>query len=382
MENLKEKISVEKETIATIKKEIEKKIVGQEDMIRKILIGIFTGNHILLEGLPGLAKSLTVNTIAQTLGLKFSRIQFTPDLLPSDIIGTEIYNEKTGEFYTKKGPIFANIVLADEINRAPAKVQSALLEAMQEKQITIANETFKLDRTFIVLATQNPIEQDGTYPLPEAQQDRFLMKVKIEYPNKQEEKDMLNLLTTSTDFDSIKILDRPFIVLATQNPIEQDGTYPLPEAQQDRFLMKVKIEYPTKQEEKAMLNLLTTSTDFDSIKIEEVLNREKIETIKEIIKNIHIDEKLMDYILEIVFKTREINNYIACGASPRASIALVVSAKANAFLEGREYVMPQDIKRVIFDVLRHRLMLTYEAEAEGKNVEDIITGKMEEIKLP
>lgn len=320
MENLKEKISVEKETIATIKKEIEKKIVGQEDMIRKILIGIFTGNHILLEGLPGLAKSLTVNTIAQTLGLKFSRIQFTPDLLPSDIIGTEIYNEKTGEFYTKKGPIFANIVLADEINRAPAKVQSALLEAMQEKQITIANETFRLDR--------------------------------------------------------------PFIVLATQNPIEQDGTYPLPEAQQDRFIMKVKIEYPTKQEEKAMLNLLTTSTDFDSIKIEEVLNREKIETIKEIIKNIHIDEKLMDYILEIVFKTREINNYIACGASPRASIALVVSAKANAFLEGREYVMPQDIKRVIFDVLRHRIMLTYEAEAEGKNVEDIITGIMEEVKLP
>ena len=244
MENLKEKISVEKETIATIKKEIEKKIVGQEDMIRKILIGIFTGNHILLEGLPGLAKSLTVNTIAQTLGLKFSRIQFTPDLLPSDIIGTEIYNEKTGEFYTKKGPIFANIVLADEINRAPAKVQSALLEAMQEKQITIANETFKLDR--------------------------------------------------------------PFIVLATQNPIEQDGTYPLPEAQQDRFLMKVKIEYPTKQEEKAMLNLLTTSTDFDSIKIEEVLNREKIETIKEIIKSIHIDEKLMDYILEIVFKTNRL----------------------------------------------------------------------------
>ena len=177
-------------------------------------------------------------------------------------------------------------------------------------------------------------------------------------------------------------LDRPFIVLATQNPIEQDGTYPLPEAQQDRFLMKVKIEYPTKQEEKAMLNLLTTSTDFDSIKIEEVLNREKIESIKEIIKNIHIDEKLMDYILEIVFKTREINNYIACGASPRASIALVVSAKANAFLEGREYVMPQDIKRVIFDVLRHRIMLTYEAEAEGKNVEDIITGIMEEVKLP
>ena len=289
-------------------------------MVRKILIGILTGNHILLEGLPGLAKSLTVNTLAQTLGLKFARIQFTPDLLPSDIIGTEIYNEKTGEFYTKKGPIFANIILADEINRAPAKVQSALLEAMQEKQITIANETFKLDR--------------------------------------------------------------PFIVLATQNPIEQDGTYPLPEAQQDRFLMKVKIEYPTKSEEKDMLKLLTSVSDFDSIQINEILNKDRIEKIKQIIREIHIDEKLMDYILDIVFKTRETNNYIACGASPRASIALVVSAKANAFLEGRDHVIPQDIKRVIFDVLRHRMILTYEAEAEGKKVEDIITDILEIVELP
>lgn len=248
MENLKEQIEIEKENILSLKKEIEKKIIGQEDMVRKILIGILTGNHILLEGLPGLAKSLTVNTLAQTLGLKFARIQFTPDLLPSDIIGTEIYNEKTGEFYTKKGPIFANIILADEINRAPAKVQSALLEAMQEKQITIANETFKLDR--------------------------------------------------------------PFIVLATQNPIEQDGTYPLPEAQQDRFLMKVKIEYPTKSEEKDMLKLLTSVSDFDSIQINEILNKDRIEKIKQIIREIHIDEKLMDYILDIVFKTREtINRY-------------------------------------------------------------------------
>ncbi|MCI6034196.1 AAA family ATPase [Fusobacterium varium] len=320
MENLKEQIEIEKENILSLKKEIEKKIIGQEDMVRKILIGILTGNHILLEGLPGLAKSLTVNTLAQTLGLKFARIQFTPDLLPSDIIGTEIYNEKTGEFYTKKGPIFANIILADEINRAPAKVQSALLEAMQEKQITIASETFKLDR--------------------------------------------------------------PFIVLATQNPIEQDGTYPLPEAQQDRFLMKVKIEYPTKSEEKDMLKLLTSVSDFDSIQINEILNKDKIEKIKQIIKEIHIDEKLMDYILDIVFKTRETNNYIACGASPRASIALVVSAKANAFLEGRDHVIPQDIKRVIFDVLRHRMILTYEAEAEGKKVEDIITDILEIVELP
>ena len=320
MENLKEQIEIERENIISLKKEIEKKIIGQEDMVRKILIGILTGNHILLEGLPGLAKSLTVNTLAQTLGLKFARIQFTPDLLPSDIIGTEIYNEKTGDFYTKKGPIFANIVLADEINRAPAKVQSALLEAMQEKQITIASETFKLDR--------------------------------------------------------------PFIVLATQNPIEQDGTYPLPEAQQDRFLMKVKIEYPTKAEEKDMLKLLTSVSDFDSIQINEILNKDKIEKIKQIIREIHIDEKLMDYILDIVFKTRETNNYIACGASPRASIALVVSAKANAFLEGRDYVIPQDIKRVIFAVLRHRMILTYEAEAEGKKAEDIITDILEIVELP
>ena len=320
MENLKEKIEIERGNILKLEKEIQKKIVGQDDMVRKILIGILTGNHILLEGLPGLAKSLTVNTLAQTLGLKFSRIQFTPDLLPSDIIGTEIYNEKTGEFYTKIGRIFANIILADEINRAPAKVQSALLEAMQEKQITIANETFKLDK--------------------------------------------------------------PFIVLATQNPIEQDGTYPLPEAQQDRFLMKVKIEYPTKEEEKNILKLLTSTTDFDSIEIEEVLNKDKIEELKKLIKEIHIDEKLMDYILDIIFKTRESNQYINCGASPRASIALVVSAKANAFLEGRDFVIPQDIKKVIFDVLRHRIILTYEAEAEGKDVEDIITDIMEGVELP
>lgn len=320
MENLKEKIEIERGNILRLEREIQKKIIGQDDMIRKILIGILTDNHILLEGLPGLAKSLTVNTLAQTLGLKFSRIQFTPDLLPSDIIGTEIYNEKTGEFYTKKGPIFANIILADEINRAPAKVQSALLEAMQEKQITIANETFKLDK--------------------------------------------------------------PFIVLATQNPIEQDGTYPLPEAQQDRFLMKVKIEYPTKEEEKNILKLLTSAQDFDSIEIEEILNKDKIEELKKLIKEIYLDEKLMDYILDIIFKTRDNNEYINCGASPRASIALVVSAKANAFLEGRDFVIPQDIKKVIFDVLRHRIILTYEAEAEGKNVEDIITNIMESVELP
>ncbi|MGX6592250.1 MoxR-like ATPase [Cetobacterium ceti] len=303
-----------------LKNEISKKVIGQEDMVNKILIGIFTGNHILLEGLPGLAKSLTVNTLAETLGLKFSRIQFTPDLLPSDIIGTEIYNEKTGEFRTKKGPIFGNIILADEINRAPAKVQSALLEAMQEKQVTIGNETFKLDK--------------------------------------------------------------PFVVLATQNPIEQDGTYALPEAQQDRFLMKVKIEYPTRDEERKILNLITEGYDFDAIKINTILSEEELERIKNDIKSIYIDEKLKNYILDIVFKSREKSNYIACGASPRATISLVISAKGHAYLNGREAVMPEDIKAVVYDVLRHRIILTYEAEAEEKTIEDVINEILNSVTLP
>lgn len=306
--------------VQTLKREIGKKIVGQSDMVDKILIGLFTGNHILLEGLPGLAKSLTVNTMAETLGLDFSRIQFTPDLLPSDVIGTEIYNEKTGEFHVKRGPIFGNIILADEINRAPAKVQSALLEAMQEKQVTIANETH--------------------------------------------------------------ILDTPFIVLATQNPIEQDGTYPLPEAQQDRFLMKVKVEYPTREEERRILALLTEETIFEDIQIDKILNSQKIDEIKREVRDIHIDERLKDYILDIVFKTREENEYIECGASPRASIALVLASKANAFIMGREYVMPEDIKRVVYDVLRHRLILSYDAHAEDREVEDIIEDILERVILP
>ncbi|MBC2850047.1 MoxR family ATPase [Cetobacterium sp. 8H] len=308
------------ERINTLKKEISKKVIGQKSMVEKILIGILTGNHILLEGLPGLAKSLTVNTIADTLGLSFSRIQFTPDLLPSDIVGTEMYNEKTGDFHVKRGPIFANIILADEINRAPAKVQSALLEAMQEKQVTIANETFKLDK--------------------------------------------------------------PFIVLATQNPIEQDGTYPLPEAQQDRFLMKVKIEYPTWEEEMQILNLLTGESEFSDISIERIVSAQDLEEIKETIKKVYIDDKLKKYILDLVFKTREKSEYIACGASPRASISLVIASKASAFLDGRDFVMPEDIKKVIYDVLRHRLILTYEAEAEDKTVESIIDEILKTIILP
>lgn len=308
------------ELLTLLKNEIGKKVIGQKDMINKILIGILTESHILLEGLPGLAKSLTVNTISKTLGLKFSRIQFTPDLLPSDIIGTEIYNEKTGEFYTKKGPIFSNIILADEINRAPAKVQAALLEAMQEKQVTISNQTYKLER--------------------------------------------------------------PFIVLATENPIEQDGTYALPEAQQDRFIMKVKVEYPSRSEEMAFLNLITGTEEFDNIELKEILTREKLNDLREKVKKIHIDEKLKEYILDIVFKTREKSEDIVCGSSPRASIALVKASKANAFLEGRDFVMPEDIKKVVYDILRHRIILSYEAEAEEKTAEEVVMKILESINLP
>lgn len=306
--------------ISKFKKEIAKKIIGQEEMVDKILIALLTGNHILLEGLPGLAKSLTVSTVAETLGLKFSRIQFTPDLLPSDIIGTEIYNEKTGEFHIKKGPIFANVILADEINRAPAKVQSALLEAMQEKQVTIANETYKLEQ--------------------------------------------------------------PFIVLATQNPIDQDGTYSLPEAQQDRFIMKVKVEYPTKKEEREIMDALTGTEIFEDVKVDEIVNRDMIGELKKEVRAVHIEEKLKDYIVDLVFETRNPSSHISFGASPRATIALVMASKANAYIEGRDYVLPGDIKRVIYDVLRHRVGLTYEAEAEGVDIEQIIEGILETVELP
>ncbi|MGL4402259.1 MAG: AAA family ATPase [Fusobacteriaceae bacterium] len=312
--------NIEKNLIGNVKKEIAKKIIGQEDMIDKILIALLTGNHILLEGLPGLAKSLTVNSVAETLGLKFSRIQFTPDLLPSDIIGTEIYNEKTGEFHIKKGPIFANVILADEINRAPAKVQSALLEAMQEKQVTIANETYRLDQ--------------------------------------------------------------PFIVLATQNPIDQDGTYSLPEAQQDRFLMKVKVDYPTREEERKIMEALTGNEIFEDVEIKRILTRDMIDSMKKEVRAVHIDERLKDYILEIVFKTRESSEKISFGASPRASIGMVMAVKANAYINGREFVLPEDIKRVVYDVLRHRVGTTYEAEAENIEIEEIIQEIIQETKLP
>lgn len=305
--------------IRLAKEEINKVIIGQEYMIDRILTALITGGHILLEGVPGLAKSLTASTIARVTGVEFKRIQFTPDLLPADILGTEIYNQKTGDFIIKKGPIFSNIILADEINRAPAKVQSALLEAMQEKQVTIGEYTYALDKPFIVIATQNPIEQQGTYPLPEAQQDRFMLKLKIRHPSRDEE---------------MRIMDR-FSLEQAETP-----------------------------------------------DIRQVLTRENIFELQKQADSLYVDEKIKNYVLDIIFKTREPSQYISCGASPRASLNLIKAAKARAFLEGRNYVVPDDIKAVVFDVLRHRILLSYEAEAENITSEMIITEILEQVNLP
>jgi len=304
--------------VTTLKEEIGKVIIGQDYMIDRILIGLFTGGHILLEGVPGLAKSLTASTIAEIIGVDFKRIQFTPDLLPADILGTEIYNQKTGEFIIKKGPVFSNLILADEINRAPAKVQSALLEAMQEQQVSIGETTYHLDNPFLVIATQNPLEQQGTYPLPEAQQDRFMMKLKVQYPDRAEERMII-----------------------------------------DRFSVKQ----------------INTS-------VNTILTGEKIIELRKQIENIYIDENIKNYILDIVLMTRENSEYIACGASPRASINLIKAAKGRAFLKGRDYVVPDDIKAMVYDILRHRILLTYEAEAEDITSEKIIEDILDKVNLP
>ena len=322
MENIQVQIrSFEEEgkLISSLKAEINKVIIGQEYMVDRILIGLLAGGHILLEGIPGLAKSLTANTVAETIGIDFKRIQFTPDLLPADILGTEIYNQKTGEFIIKKGPIFSNILLADEINRAPAKVQSALLEAMQENQVTIGDVTYQLDKPFLVIATQNPIEQQGTYPLPEAQQDRFMLKLKIEYPKREEEKQIIQ-----------------------------------------RFSKERTNEPPLKK----------------------ILSRDTIVQLRSLIDEIYVDENIQNYVLDIVFKTREKNLYIACGASPRASLSLIKASKCKAFMEGRNFVIPDDVKSVVYDVLRHRILLSYEAEAEDITSEDLITQILEKVNLP
>jgi MoxR-like ATPase len=319
--------------LALLKAEINKVIVGQDYMVDRILIGLLTGGHILLEGVPGLAKSLTADTFAKVVGVDFKRIQFTPDLLPADILGTEIYKQNTGEFVIKKGPIFTNLILADEINRAPAKVQSALLEAMQEKQVTIGETTYLLDDPFLVLATQNPLEQQGTYPLPEAQQDRFMMKLKINYPNRDEERKIIKRFTG-----------------------EQSG---------------------------CMGEQLTSSTTSPGeTAVTKILSAKDISEMRKKIDGIYVDENIENYVLDIIFKTREDSKNIACGASPRASINLIKAAKGKAFIEGRNYVVPDDIKDLVYDILRHRIILTYEAEAEEITSEEIIAEILEQVNLP
>ena len=305
--------------------EVGNVIVGQEYMVKRLLMGLFTQGHILLEGVPGLAKTLTVNTVSNVLKLNFKRIQFTPDLLPSDVIGTMIYNQKKSSFEVKKGPIFSNIILADEINRSPAKVQSALLESMQEKQVTIGENSFQLDEPFLVLATQNPIDQEGTYPLPEAQRDRFMMKLNIDYPSKDEE---LKIMRRMTDLN---------------------------------FIPKIKT----------------------------ILTKKDISLIQNEINKVSVSESIDKYIIEIVFATRkpssvnlnDLDNFISFGASPRASINLSLSAKANAFFNNRDYVTPDDIKEVAYDVLNHRVILNYEAEAEGIKPKEIIEKILNNVEI-
>jgi len=323
---LNKKVEGESQQILRIKDEIQKVIIGQDDMIDRILIALFANGHILLEGVPGLAKTLTIKTVSTAINGSFKRIQFTPDLLPADIVGTLIYNQKTSEFLTKKGPLFANIILADEINRSPAKVQSALLEGMQERQVTIG---------------------DNTYPLPS-----------------------------------------PFMVMATQNPIEQEGTYPLPEAQVDRFMLKVLVTYPTKKEEQELLNRIEQNNFGEDV--QPVFTLEDINRIQGICKEIYIDDKLKQYIVDIVSASRDPEQYgltgikdlIEYGASPRASIYLMQAAKAYALLQQRGYVIPDDIKAIAYDVLRHRIILSYEAEAEMITVEKVISDLIREIEVP
>ena len=320
-----EQVEKEKLILNRIRDEIGKVIVGQSALVERLLIALLCNNHVLIEGVPGLAKTLTVTTLAQTIQASFQRIQFTPDLLPGDLIGTLIYNPKTGDFSTRKGPIFANIILADEINRAPAKVQSALLEAMQERQITIGDQSFPLDDPFMVLATQNPIEQEGTYPLPEAQIDRFMFKLLVTYPSKQEEQQILRRMTGAVD----------------------------------------------------------------EVNVEPIIGPSDIGRLRDLVASIYMDEKIEEYILNIVTATRDpqtcnldIGDLIRYGASPRATIYLANAARSNALLAGRGYVTPQDVKSIALDVLRHRVIVTYEAEAEEKTSEDVVKQILDNVDVP
>ncbi len=306
-------------------KEVARRLVGQEAMVERLLVGLLTGGHILLEGVPGLAKTLAVRTLAQIIHASFSRIQFTPDLLPADVIGTMVYDQKTQEFHVKKGPLFAHIILADEINRAPAKVQAALLEAMQEKQVTIGGTTFRLEEPFLVLATQNPIESEGTYPLPEAQLDRFMLKVRVTYPSREEEKEILLRMSAGRE-----------------------------------------------------------------IPVERLLEPAAILSARRAIADLYMDQKVVDYIVDLVRATREpagvglkeLQPLVAYGGSPRASISLAQAARAHAFLRGRGYVVPEDVRALAPEVLRHRIVLTFEAEAESLSTDDVIGRVLEAVKAP
>jgi len=325
VQKIKEQVLKQSEQLEQVKNEVRKVLVGQDVMLSRLLIAMLTGGHVLLEGVPGLAKTTAIKALARAVHGKFNRIQFTPDLLPADLIGTLIYNPREGSFSTRKGPIFANLILADEINRAPSKVQSALLEAMQEHQVTIGDQSYALEEPFLVLATQNPIEQEGTYPLPEAQVDRFMLKVVVGYPAKAEER---------------KVMDNVL------NDIQRE--------------------------------------------IKPVLEPSQLLEMKRTAATIYMDDKIKDYVLDVVtatrqpeqFKLGELKNLIEYGASPRASINLCLAARAQAFLSGRGYVTPQDVKEVAYDVLRHRVILTYEAEAEEKSPEDIVRRVLETVPVP
>ena len=325
IKELNERIQKESAFVDIISMEMNKVIVGQKHLVENLLIGLLADGHILLEGMPGLAKTLAINTLANIVDAKFSRIQFTPDLLPADVIGTMIYSQKSEQFQVKQGPIFANFVLADEINRSPAKVQSALLEAMQERQVTIGDNTYKLPKPFLVMATQNPVEQEGTYPLPEAQVDRFMLKVVVSYPKKEEEKHIIKMHNAR--------------------------------------------EFP---------------------KASAVLKPEDIVRAREVVKDVYMDEKIEKYIVDIVYATRTPDEYglgklkdlISYGASPRASISLAMASKAYAFIKRRGYVIPEDVRAVCYEVLRHRIGLTYEAEAENITTENIITDIINTVEVP
>jgi MoxR-like ATPase len=322
---LNEQVAKEARFLQDILAQIRKVIVGQDALVERILIALLADGHVLLEGVPGLAKTLLVKTVAQAIQAQFARIQFTPDLLPADLVGTQVYNPRTSEFSVHKGPIFANLVLADEINRAPAKVQSALLEAMQERQVTIGGQTFPLDALFTVLATQNPIEQEGTYPLPEAQVDRFMLKTLVTYPTREEERSIIERMTG--------------------DPLES---------------------------------------------VQAVIQPQQLLRAREFVRQIYVDEKIKSYVLDIIFTTRNpeqynlptLQEYIAYGASPRAGIYMVLAARAYAFLQGRGFVTPEDIKQIAPDVLRHRILITYEAEAENVTSEDILQRILDHTQVP